>query len=240
MAHRVREIMNQELFAVSSDDDADRVRRYLVALGITGAPVVDKDHHPEGFVSLRDLMDAHEQPVLMRMSAPPDCIDADATIEHAADVLAERNRHHLVCIDEQGRAIGMVSSIDIVRALRGHAVPHPDSFPHYDRALGLGWSNEHPLDGSGVEYAPHGPGLYVLILGHTGAPDEVVWSEASHDVRARLIDMLSMPHTAPPHLQDFIAHGQLRFKAASAPSARALKEAMDNFRGATRYASDEC
>jgi CBS domain-containing protein len=56
MSSRVREIMNRELFRVRPGDVPSDVLNGILALGITGAPVVDDAGRPLGMVSLRDLV----------------------------------------------------------------------------------------------------------------------------------------------------------------------------------------
>lgn len=229
MAKRVQEIMNHELFTVSPDERVEAVRGWLTALGVTAAPVIDDQRRPIGFVSLRDVVNAPEDDhVHLHMSAPAHGLPATADIEEAASMMAEFDHHHLVCLDDAGRAIGFVGSLDVIRGLIGAPVKHPDAFPHYDERTGLNWSDEIALTQEGAASAPDGPGIYVLIHGRPGVEDRIVWSEATRNVRNRLLDMLCIPRTAPPHVEPELGRGTLRFRAASAPSARALREAVEH------------
>ena len=232
MAQQVHEIMNRELFTVRPTERADRVRSYLVALGIGAAPVLDQKHRPVGFVSLRDLATVAEStPVDRVMSSPAVCVEQSATIRFAAQRMDERGHHHLVVTDDEGRAVGYVGALDVIRGLLGRPVPHPDAFPHYDPELGLTWSSETALELAAVtDVAPDGPGLFVLVRGVAGAPDRIVWSEATPNVKSRLVDILSIPRSAPPHVQGWVDRGELRFRSAAAPSARALHEAVERVR----------
>lgn len=221
MAVDVREIMNHELFSVRAEERAGEVRRFLVALGVSAAPVLDGAGRPIGFVSLRDLAEAPEHAhVASRMNAPVDTIPASTTIEDAAGAMCERSRHHLVCVDDEGRAIGFVGTLDVLRGLLCQPAPHPESFPHYDSNNGLTWSNECQLSFSSVEQAPDGPGVFVLIEAAPHRPNRVVWSEATDNVRRRLRDMLATPATTPAHLMDAAISGRLWFRCA--PVTRAL------------------
>ena len=56
---------------------------------------------------------------------------ASATIEEGAKKLAESDYHHLVVVDDKGVAVGMVSSLDFVRALVGLEPRHPDKFERF-------------------------------------------------------------------------------------------------------------
>jgi CBS domain-containing protein len=215
MAVEVREIMNHELFSVRADERVGDVRHYLVALGVSAAPVIDRHGRPCGFITLRELAEAPEHAhVASRMSAPVDTVEPSATIEQAARLMSARSHHHLVCVDDEGRAIGFVGALDVLRGLIGQPAPHPESFPHYDAVNGLTWSNESQLTFAAVEYAPDGPGVFVLIDAAPQRPNRLVWSEATDHVRRRLRDMISTPGTAPPHLMDAAVSGRLWFRCA--------------------------
>jgi len=224
MALEVREIMNHELFSVQSGERAEDVLQYIVALGVSGAPVLDKDGRPLGFVAMRDLVLApHGARVASRMSVPPDVIPTAATIQDAATMMAERSRHHLVCTDDDGRAVGFIGALDVIRGLLGRPVPHPDAFPHYDAQSGLVWSNDALLSFATAESAPAGPGAIVLIEAAPGRRNRVVWTEATENVQRRLREMLSTPATAPAHLVDAAVSGHLWFRCA--PVSQALPPA---------------
>ena len=227
MAKHVREIMNHEVFCVVPVERCGDVRGYFRALGIAAAPVVDDDGHPIGFVSLRDLAGARDDaPVVDCMTPQADVVGIDATIAEAASVMADRGRHHLAVVREDGRLAGYVGSLDVIRGLLGRPVPHPDTFPRYDRELDLVWTNDLPLVEANAAKAPDGPGLLRLVRSHPGEPDRVVWSEATHNVRSRVLDLLDAPQPALPHLVDELDRGELRFRAAATSSLAALTRAM--------------
>jgi len=227
MAQVVREIMNPELFSVRPEEKAEAVMRYLIALGITGAPVLDAEHYPIGFVSLRDALRAGEDATVVAiMSTPVDVIDAEASIESAAEQLIRDNRHRLPVVGPDGRALGFVSILDVLRALRGHPFHHPETFPHHDLTTGLTWCDPKLLDDEAVMAAPGGPGVFALLWSRPRERDRTVWSEACSNVRDRLRELLHSRLAAPPHLAGPIQSGQLFVRYASAPSARALYRAL--------------
>ena len=219
MATTVHEIMNPELFHVRPADAANEVARNIDALGITGAPVVGDDGHPLGVVTLRDCLRAHGcETVGDRMSRPAVTVRRLAAIDEAARVLAETGLHRLVVVDDHGVAVGMLSAVDVLRGLTGVPARHPATFPHYDRATGLVWSDDTPLALDRVEAAPPGPGMVVLVHGGAREPERVVWAEWTYDMRTRLIDMLSLPQRQP--LARLLDRGGLRFRAASLADKR--------------------
>ena len=205
--------MNPEVFCVGPEELAADVGSYLKALGVRAAPVVDEVGFAVGMISLRDLYGAEAgTSVGDHMSAPPDTIDGDTTIDAAANVMAQRDRHHLIVTDEVGRVVGFLGSLDVIRGLRGLPVKHPAAFPNYDRSLAVTWTDTLPLVEANIPFAPDGAGLLRVIRSVPAEPDAVVWSQATHNVRSRLVDIV---RGGLPHLGRLLASGSLRFRAAA-------------------------
>lgn len=222
MALEVAEIMNHELFSVAPMDHVGDVLDLLLAYGVTAAPVLDENGRPLGFVALRDLVpSSREARVLTRMVAPADVIPAHARISDAAKLMTQRSRHHLACVDEQGRAVGFVGALDVLRGLTGAPVAHPETFSHVDRATGLRWTDDALLTFEHAREAPTEAGIFKLIDAAPGRSNRVVWAESTPDLRHRLNDLLAQPATAPPHLVDAALCGRLWFRWASTPRALA-------------------
>jgi CBS domain-containing protein len=236
----VREIMNRELFSVRPSDTVESARNGILALGITAAPVLDDALRPVGIVSLRDLADEPKTDlVTARMSTPVVAAVVDDAVEAVAQELAAAKLRHLVVVDEAGRAVGMVSAGDLLRSLLGLPPSHPATFPSIDIALEapLGWSEDFPLD---VDWtlarAPAGPGVFALTAGE-GEHRSIIWAEASENVRARLIDMLSMPRELDPALRTWIDHElfHLRFRVAPIADAERRARTVQNLRREIRH-----
>jgi len=215
MALEIAEIMNHELFSVAPSDRVGDVLDLLLGYGVTAAPVLDESRRPVGFVALRDLVtasrDAH---ILTRMVAPADTVPMHANIRAAALLMAESSRHHLACVDDDGRAVGFVGVLDVLRGLIGAPVPHPQAFSHFDPASGLTWTDDALLTFDHARDAPAEPGLFKLIDAEAGRTDRVVWTEVTPDLRRRLNELLSNPAEAPSHLVDAALCGRLWFRCA--------------------------
>lgn len=121
----VRDIMNPQLLYVSDGDAPDAITAKLLRFGVTGAPVLDALYRPTGFVSLRDVASDGKS---YRVSRPVVTTHDDEPIEVAARMLADADLRHLVVIDRGGRAVGVVSALDFVRALSGLPPRHPPRF----------------------------------------------------------------------------------------------------------------
>jgi CBS domain-containing protein len=220
MARTVDEIMNHELFSLKPGERVEDALGFLLALGITTAPVLDDKRRPVGVVSLRDLIGAgHRFAVAERMSRPVVTVKPESSIEEAARLLGDTDLHHLVVADEDGAAVGIVSSIDVVRALVGLPARHPGAFPHYDFETGLVWTDDIELKYETIEAAPDGPGVLVLIHGGAGEREHVVWAEAASSLRGRLLDLLSLPQVHVASLARWLERGRIRFRAAAVADA---------------------
>ena len=154
MAKYVQEIINPELFFLGPRASVSLARSCILTLGITGCPVLDPGGYPIGMVSLRDLVGGkRRQTVDERMSHPVETIAASATIDEAGRALARTGLHRLVVVDEEKRAVGVVSAVDVIRGLLGMPVRFSDAFEH--RASGLVWKGDFELTADGVAEAPN-------------------------------------------------------------------------------------
>jgi len=226
MAASVKEIMNRELFCVGPEETAGAALHGILGLGITGAPVVDEHRRPLGMVSLRDLArQQDETPVSRLMNAPAAVVGAEASISEVGRRLAETGYHRLVVVDDDGRTVGVVSALDVVRALLGRPVVHPAPFPHLDPETGLIWTDDTPLEPGELGAAPDGPGLLVLLYGGAFVPERLVWAESCQSVRARLTEMLTTPQE--PDLAAWLDKRPLRFRAAGLKDPRRRRRVLE-------------
>lgn len=125
MTGTVRDYMNAKLVYLREGDRAETALRPILDFGITAVPVLDENHRPVGVVSLRDLVDERKPEV--RATTPVEKIESDASLKAAAQAMTDADVHHLVVVDAEGRASGMISALDVVRGLLGIAPRHPRS-----------------------------------------------------------------------------------------------------------------
>jgi CBS domain-containing protein len=132
MKTTVADIMNADLLYLADGTRAELAKRPILRFGVTAVPVLDDDGRPVGIVSLRDLLgsDGPVEPV-----RPVFSVVSTTPVEEAARSLAETDYHHLIVVSEKtGRAVGMVSAVDLLRALIGMPARHPGAFPAFGRA----------------------------------------------------------------------------------------------------------
>ena len=211
MKQRVGDIMSCELFAVGPADAVDMVRASLLSLGITGVPVVDAERRPLGMVSLRDILSCRDaQTAADLMTEPAVTIPATATVDETARKLLASGLRRLAVVDAEGRVVGVASAIDVVRGLvgdDGHRTQKPS------QADDVAFSESAVLDMDEVQGVAAAPGILLLVQGKKAA-SQVVWAEASMDLRARLLDLLSLPQRDHPRLEQWLRQPNLRFRVA--------------------------
>jgi CBS domain-containing protein len=232
MARVVEEIMNPELVCLRPSDTAEEAIARLLGMGVSGAPVVDAEGYPLGVVSFRDLLPRCGGPLVMhRMTSPAVTIERMATVEAAARLLSERAIHRAVVTDDRGAAAGLVSTLDVMRALCGIPTRHPPSFPHRDLKTGLTFSDDQELSPESVQLAPQAPGILVLRVGGPGHLESDVWLEATADLRARLRDILLRPHDDRRLFELVVRHGShLRFRVAEVLDPERLSKALEQLK----------
>ena len=215
MSDTIDTIMNHEVYSVGPDEPVADTLGMILTLGITAAPVVDEAGIPLGLVSLRNLARAQrDDPVSKHMTTPAATVERTTTVEDAGREMGQLSYHHLVVVDEAGKVVGFVSSLDVVRGLVGLPASHPPAFPHQEPESGLAWTGALPLTAEEVgRIAPSGPGM--LVLTAVGAPEEVVWAEAAGNLRARLLGFVAGEHALPDAVAERLAGRELEFKLAS-------------------------
>lgn len=217
MAKFVREIMNPELFSVEPEAARQDTLDFLLLLGVAACPVIDEAGKLLGMVSVRDLIaETGGGRTRDRISEPAVTVSAGDTIAHAAQKLSQHHIHRLVAVDEKGRAVGIVSAVDLVAALVGEPVAHPLGFPHLDESGQVSWSSDQALEPESGESVPNAQGVLVLVYGGIGREEVPVWVEEAHNLRARVDDMVSGDAPESAALANILKrdHGHLRFRYA--------------------------
>lgn len=147
MPPTVQTFMNPRLVYLREGDRVQVALRPLLELGITAVPILDEDHKPVGIISLRDLVDKSGGRPRIRDDVRS--ILATASIDEAARLIVDASLHHLVVVDEAGLAVGMISTLDVLRALIGREPRHPKSIERV-RAQG----SEAPPPGGMLDTGP--------------------------------------------------------------------------------------
>jgi CBS domain-containing protein len=130
----ITDIMKRDVTCATRDLHVPALVRLMVEHRIGCMPVVDEAGHPVGMVTKLDVVEqllamepsadrgtAHELMMPIAITLGP-----RATVAHAATLMACEDIHHVPIVDDLGRLIGIVSSMDLVRWLAendGHRAP---------------------------------------------------------------------------------------------------------------------
>lgn len=230
MSQYVREIMCEKLFHCSEDEPYISALLGILSLGISGAPVLDEAGMPVGVISLRDLVGERRAPTVGgRMTSPAVVISRDATVEDAGRMLATRSIHRLVVVDGDGCAVGVVSALDLVRALIGLPARHPAALVG-ESTGGLTWSDPAVLSEENAQVVPQQSGLLMLVHGGAGTPEVEVWAESASDLRERILSLSRADNERadPPQLTYLLQRESehLRFRTARVDDPRQRVDAL--------------
>ncbi|HTS88118.1 MAG TPA: CBS domain-containing protein [Gemmatimonadales bacterium] len=132
---RVHDVMQTALKTIRGTDTVGDVVALLAESHISGAPVVDEHGRLVGVLSYSDILEAlaeHSDPeerekvfdemlVQELMTPRPQTITPDADVRDAAQRMLYLEVHRLF-VEEDGRLAGVVSTMDLVRALAGAKV----------------------------------------------------------------------------------------------------------------------
>ena len=121
----VRDIYHKGVILCKPDTPLQEVVRVMADTEIHAVMVAEREGEPPvGVVSHTDAI-AHYGEDLTTIQArdvmTPDVISIseDATVEEAARKLLETNIHRLLVVSETGRPLGILSTTDIIREIRG-------------------------------------------------------------------------------------------------------------------------
>ncbi|MCA9642652.1 MAG: CBS domain-containing protein [Polyangiaceae bacterium] len=121
----VSDIMTRNVLTVSPDASVQDIAWGLRIRGVSGAPVKDGDGHLLGIVSRTDLND----PSRVGESAPESsqttageamtpalfAVRDTDTVLDAAKRMVETGTHRLVVVDADGKLVGIVTPMDVLR-----------------------------------------------------------------------------------------------------------------------------
>ena len=130
----VTEIMTRNVTCASRDLSAALIAELMVREHIGCVPVVEEPGRPIGMITKLDLVEQLLANDLEQAESPSSndlrpktanelmmplaiTLGQRATVAHAAALMASEDVHHTPIVDDDGRLIGIVSTMDIVRWL---------------------------------------------------------------------------------------------------------------------------
>jgi CBS-domain-containing membrane protein len=120
---KVADIMTKNVMTVAPDTKLDDLAWGLTQKGVSGAPVRDAAGHLLGLVTKSDLANP-ARPIELSGATAEDvmspvvfAVKSDEPVLDAAKRMVETGCHRLVVIDDHGHLAGIISTMDVVRAL---------------------------------------------------------------------------------------------------------------------------
>jgi len=126
---KVKDLMSQSVLTLSPESTLEEAAQTLANLGVSGAPVVENerlvgvfsksdivDDLSDGEIDLTDL-------VKKTMSKSPLTVSPEDDAFVAVALFAEKKVHRIVVVDGVGAVVGILTTLDIVRALHDRLLP---------------------------------------------------------------------------------------------------------------------
>jgi CBS domain-containing protein len=120
----VRDIMSTNVYTVEPDASAEEAAWGFTRRHIGGAPVRDAGGHLIGVLTKGDLVNPEPAQWIKGEATVGDLMNPDVLAVYrddpalaAATGMVERNVHRVVVLDEEQKLVGIVTSMDIVKAV---------------------------------------------------------------------------------------------------------------------------
>jgi CBS domain-containing protein len=120
-AHPIATIMSRDPVCVTAGLSVVELVELFVRRGLSAVPVVDREGLLIGLVSQGNLLGQGEARVVADvMTRWPFSLTETAPIERAAALMAYEGIHRVPIISEQGKVVGILSAVDVMRWLARH------------------------------------------------------------------------------------------------------------------------
>ena len=132
MQNVVKEIMSTKLETIDVTENAQQASKKMSDKRISSVLVIDgnkKGEEPIGIITERDLVkhvcasgiSSKEVGIREIMSSPIATVEAEATVETAADLMLSNKVRHLLVVDEKTRRpVGIIAPSDMNKYLRAN------------------------------------------------------------------------------------------------------------------------
>jgi acetoin utilization protein AcuB len=121
---RVADIMTKKVYTVEFEASAEEGAWGLTRRQIGAAPVRNKEGQLVGMLTQADLVDPEPRQWIKKEATVGDLMDPEVTAVYQDDaalvavhMLASKNLHRLIVLDTENALVGIVTPMDVVRAL---------------------------------------------------------------------------------------------------------------------------
>lgn len=128
---RVRDIMTREVVSLAGDTPLETAAWRLASEAVSGAPVRDARGNLIGVLSKSDLVDLMRgagQATRVEDAMTPGvwAVHPDAPALDAVQLMVDKSIHRVLVVRGPGKLEGIVTAMDVMRAIAGGARFHPD------------------------------------------------------------------------------------------------------------------
>lgn len=124
----VRNVMSEKLEKIIENMSAQEAAKKMGVVNTSSLLVTDFNDKPVGIITERDLVrrvvanDANSKTVVIKeiMSSPIATIDANSSVEAAADLMMQNQVRHLLVVDDEdvNKPLGIITSTDFTTYLK--------------------------------------------------------------------------------------------------------------------------
>jgi CBS-domain-containing membrane protein len=120
----VKDIMTKKVYTVDFDASAEEAAWGLTRRQIGAAPVKNREGALVGILTAGDLVDPEPHQWIKKEATVGDLMDPEVVAVYEDDAalvavheLASRDLHRLVVLNTENKLVGIVSTMDVIRAL---------------------------------------------------------------------------------------------------------------------------
>ena len=119
----VHDMMSQNVIFVQDTDSVSHAAAVIDEFKISGVPVVNAYGHCVGVLSVKDYARSatDDSPETRNvgdvMTTPAISVSPGLNIADAGRIMCNRRVHRLPVVDDTGRLVGLISSLDVIAAL---------------------------------------------------------------------------------------------------------------------------
>jgi CBS domain-containing protein len=126
-ATTVGQLMTKKLETINPSNTAQEAAKKMRDKEVSSLVVTDSEDKPIGIVTERDLVrqvctkDVSSNSIIVHhiMSSPIATIDANSSVEVAADIMIQDKVRHLLVMEDENKVLGIVTSSDFLGYLEG-------------------------------------------------------------------------------------------------------------------------
>lgn len=113
---RIEDYMSSPVMITQRNVSIQHLKDMLTRKGLSAVPVLEEDGTITGIVTSNDLVRANNEDAVVQdiMSDRVHIVMKNNRVKDAAGMMVKNNVHHLVVMEE-GKVVGMISSMDIMK-----------------------------------------------------------------------------------------------------------------------------